>query len=46
MFIELALFVAVVAAMGATIVKFYEWRQDVLYGPYLTRDRGEPGRRD
>jgi hypothetical protein len=40
MFIELALFVAVVAAMGATVVKVYEWRQDVLYGPYLGRDRG------
>jgi len=40
MVIELALLVAVVAAMGATIVKVYEWRQDVLYGPYLGRDRG------
>jgi hypothetical protein len=40
MIIELALLVAVVAAMGATIVKVYEWRQDVLYGPYLGRDRG------
>jgi hypothetical protein len=40
MFIELALFVAVVAAIGATIVKVYEWRQNVLYGPY-----GAPRRR-
>jgi hypothetical protein len=40
MVIELALLVAVVAAMGATIVKVYEWRQDVLYGPYLGRDGG------
>jgi hypothetical protein len=37
MFIELALFVAVVAAIGATIVKVYEWRQNVLYGPYVLR---------
>ena len=35
MIIELALIVAVIAATGATIVKLYEWRQDVLYGPYL-----------
>jgi hypothetical protein len=41
MVIELALLVAVVAAMGATIVKVYEWRQDVLYGPYLGRDWGD-----
>jgi hypothetical protein len=38
MVIELAVFFAVVAALGATIVKLYEWRQDVLHGPYLTRD--------
>jgi len=44
MVIELALFVAVVAAMGATIVKVYEWRQDVLYGPYLPRDSGDRNR--
>jgi hypothetical protein len=41
MLIELALFVAIVAAMGATVVKIYEWRQDVLYGPYLARERVE-----
>jgi hypothetical protein len=35
MVIELAVLFAVVAAMGATVVKVYEWRQDVLYGPYL-----------
>jgi hypothetical protein len=45
MVIELALLVAVVAAMGTTIVKVYEWRQDVLYGPYPTRDRVKPNRR-
>jgi hypothetical protein len=44
MVIELAIFVAVVAVMGATIVKVYEWRQDVLYGPYLARDRREQER--
>jgi hypothetical protein len=45
MVIELALLVAVVAVMGAIIVKVYEWRQDVLYGPYLARDRVDPKRR-
>jgi hypothetical protein len=37
MVIELAVLVAGVAVMGAIIVKIYEWRQDVLYGPYLAR---------
>jgi hypothetical protein len=45
MLTELALFVAIVAAMGATVVKIYEWRQDVLYGPYLARERVEQKRR-
>jgi hypothetical protein len=35
MAIELAVLVAVVAVMGAAVVKFYEWHQGVLYGPYL-----------
>ena len=34
---EVALFFVVVA-MGAVVVKLYEWRQDVLYGPYLRPD--------
>jgi hypothetical protein len=38
MFVELAVLCAVVTLMGATIVKVYEWRQDVLHGPYLRRD--------
>jgi hypothetical protein len=42
MVIELAILVAVLAAMGATIVKVYEWRQDALYGPYLARERVDP----
>ena len=36
MIIEVALFllfVLFVASAGAFIVKAYEWRQDVLYGP-------------
>jgi len=45
MVIELAVLVAVVAVMGATIVKIYEWRQDVLYGPYFARDRARPNRK-
>ena len=38
MVVELAVFLAIVAVMGGAIVKLYEWRQDVLYGPYLRRD--------
>jgi hypothetical protein len=38
MLIELAVLFAVVAVMGAAFVKVYEWRQDVLHGPYLKRD--------
>ncbi len=38
MVIELAVLLALVAAMGGLIVKVYEWRQDVLYGPYLRHD--------
>ena len=35
MIIETILFFAFVVAVSAAIVKVYEWRQDVLYGPYL-----------
>jgi hypothetical protein len=38
MIIELAVLFAVVAVLGVTVVKLYEWRQDVLHGPYLGRD--------
>lgn len=34
MIIETILFLALVTALGAAVVKVYEWRQDVLYGPY------------
>jgi hypothetical protein len=37
MVIETVLFVTFVAIVGAAIVKGYEWRQDVLYGPYMKR---------
>jgi hypothetical protein len=30
-------FITFVAIVGAAIVKAYEWRQDVLYGPYMKR---------
>jgi hypothetical protein len=30
-------FVILVGAIGTIIVKVYEWRQDVLYGPYIGR---------
>jgi len=45
MVVELVIFVAVAVAMGAVIVKVYEWRQDVLYGPYLAGERVYPKRR-
>ena len=35
MIIETILFLAFVVAVSAAVVKVYEWRQDVLYGPYL-----------
>ena len=35
MIIEAILFLIFVAAVGAAIVKIYEWRHDVLYGPYI-----------
>ena len=35
MVISAVLFIGVVLATGAVIVKAYEWHQDVLYGPYL-----------
>ena len=35
MIVELILFLAFVVAVGATIVKTYEWRHDVLYGRYI-----------
>ena len=42
MIIETILFLAFVSAVGTTIVKIYEWRHDVLYGPYLPRsDRNQ-----
>lgn len=37
--IELAVFFAIVLAMGGAVVKFYEWRQDVLYGRYIASQR-------
>ena len=44
MVIETILFLAFVTAVGTTIVKIYEWRHDVLYGPYLAKQRSEPNR--
>jgi hypothetical protein len=34
MVFETILFLACVIAAAAVIVKVYEWRQDVVYGPY------------
>jgi hypothetical protein len=44
MVIETILFLVFVTAVGAAIVKVYEWRQDVLCGPYLAKQRSEPNR--
>jgi hypothetical protein len=44
MIIETILFLVFVAAVGAAIVKVYGWRQDVLYGPYLAKQRSGPNR--
>jgi hypothetical protein len=41
MIIELVVLVAVVAAIGAIVVKVYEWRQDLLHGPYLAKHRAK-----
>jgi hypothetical protein len=38
MIIEAALFLSFVTVAGAIIVKAYEWRQDVLYGPYIRQN--------
>jgi hypothetical protein len=37
MVIEAIVFLVFVVAIGAVVVKVYEWRQDVLYGPYVGR---------
>jgi hypothetical protein len=44
MAIETILFLAFVTAVGVAIVKIYEWRQDVLYGPNLAKQRSNPNR--
>jgi hypothetical protein len=36
--IETIIFLALVVGVGAIVVKAFEWRQDVLYGPYIGRD--------
>jgi hypothetical protein len=46
MVIGLTIIVAIVAAMGATIVKVYEWRQDVLYLALPRKESREPNRGD
>jgi len=35
---ETAVFLVVIAGVMCLVVKAYEWRQDVLYGPYLRPD--------
>jgi hypothetical protein len=37
MIIEMVLFLVFVVGAGAAAVKLYEWRQRVLYGPYIRR---------
>jgi hypothetical protein len=38
MIIEAALFLSFVIVAGAIIVTAYEWRQDVLNGPYIRQN--------
>jgi hypothetical protein len=33
--VELTIVFAVATLLGALLVKIFEWRQDVLYGPYI-----------
>ena len=37
-FFEAGIFLLMITGVMGLIVKTYEWRQDVLYGPYLRRD--------
>ena len=39
MVIETLLFITFVVIVGAAVVKAYEWRHDVLYGPYIKAGR-------
>lgn len=36
--VELIILVMLSFLAAGTAVKVYDWRQDVLYGPYLKRD--------
>jgi hypothetical protein len=36
--VELAVLLSLTVIAGAAATKLYEWRQDVLYGPYIRRD--------
>jgi hypothetical protein len=45
MVIETLLFIAFVVIIGAAVVKAYEWRHDVLYGPYIEVGDGKRGPR-
>jgi hypothetical protein len=35
--IEAIIFLAFVVGIGAIVVQAFEWRHDVLYGPYIGR---------
>jgi hypothetical protein len=37
---ETGVFLFLVVGVTCLVVKAYEWRQDVLYGPYLRREDG------
>jgi hypothetical protein len=43
MVIETIILLAFVFAIGVVVVKIYEWRQDVLYGPYIGRRSDRSG---
>jgi hypothetical protein len=38
MLIDIAVFSGFAICISALLVKVYEWRRDVLYGPYVRRD--------
>jgi hypothetical protein len=39
MIVYFSIFAALAICVGWAVARIYEWRQDVLYGPYFGRDR-------
>lgn len=36
--VYLSIFAALAICVGWAVTRIYEWRQDILYGPYIRRD--------